>query len=57
MEDKPIYLNKLSEELRLRKHSRQTEKSYTSIVKKFIESQLQPREFLLKYADISAPYG
>jgi len=53
MEDKPIYLNKLSEELRLRKHSRQTEKSYTSIVKKFIESQLQPREFLLKYADKS----
>ena len=53
MEDTHIYLNKLSEELRLRKHSRQTEKAYTLIIRKFIESQLQPREFLLKYADKS----
>ncbi len=53
MEDIQIYLNKLSEELRLRKHSRQTENSYTLIVKKFIESDLQPREFLLKYTDKS----
>lgn len=53
MEDTQIYLNKLSEELRLRKHSRQTEKSYALIINKFIESQLQPREFLLKYADKS----
>ena len=53
MEDTHIYLNKLSEELRLRKHSRQTEKAYTLIIRKFIESQLQPREFLLKYTDKS----
>ena len=53
MEDMHVYLNKLSEELRLRKHSRQTEKSYTLIARKFIESGLQPREFLLRYADKS----
>ena len=53
MEDAHIYLNKLSEELRLRKHSRRTEKAYTLITRKFIESQLQPREFLLEYADKS----
>src|SRR3989344_2758345 len=53
MEDTHVYLNKLSEELRLRKHSGQTEKVYTLIIRKFIESGLQPREFLLEYADKS----
>ena len=53
MEDMHVYLNKLSEELRLRKHSRQTEKVYTLIIRKFIESGLQSREFLLEYADKS----
>ena len=53
MEYMDIYLNKLSEELKLRKHSRQTEKAYTSIIRNFIGSGLQPREFLLKYADKS----
>ena len=53
MEDIQVYLNKLSEELRLRKYSRQTEKAYASIIRNFIESELQPREFLLKYADKS----
>ena len=53
MEDTQTYLNKLSEELRLRKYSRQTEKAYVSIIRNFIESGLQPREFLLKYADKS----
>lgn len=53
MEDVNIYLNKLSEELRLRKYSRQTEKAYLSIIRNFIQSGLQPREFLLGYADKS----
>ena len=53
MEDTHIYLDKLSEELRLRKHSRQTEKAYNSIIRKFIDSGLQPREFLLRYSDKS----
>ena len=53
MKDIQIYLNKLSEELRLRKYSKQTEKAYLSIVSNFIKSQLQPREFLLKYAEKS----
>lgn len=56
MEDTHIYLNKLSEELRLRKHSKQTEKAYTLMIGKFIESGLQPREFLLKYSDKSRSY-
>lgn len=56
MEDTHIYLKKLSEELRLRKHSRQTEKAYTLMIGKFLKSGLQPREFLLKYSDKSRPY-
>ena len=53
MEDIQNYINKLSEELKLRKYSGQTEKSYVSIIKSFINSGLVPREFLLKYADKS----
>ena len=53
MEDLPIYLEKLSEELRLRKYSKQTEKSYISIIKNFINSELMPRDFLLKYSENS----
>ena len=53
MEDMQIYLNKLSEELKLRKYSKQTEKSYISIIKNFINSGLTPREFLLKYSEKS----
>lgn len=53
MEDTTLYLQKLSEELRLRKHSSQTEKAYTSIITHFLQSNLQPREFLLKYTDKS----
>ncbi len=53
MEEVEVYLNKLSEEIRLRKYSRQTEKAYLSVIKKFIESGLEPREFLLKYAEKS----
>lgn len=53
MEDVNIYLNKLSEELRLRKYSKQTEKAYLSIIGNFIRSELAPREFLLRYSDKS----
>ena len=56
MEDAQIYLNKLSEELRLRKYSRMTEKAYLSIIRNFIQSGLAPREFLLKYSDKSRSY-
>ena len=53
MEDVQVYLKKLSEELRLRKYSRQTEKAYLSVIRNFIQSGLQPREFLLRYTEKS----
>ena len=53
MNESQVYLDKLSEELRLRKYSRQTEKAYLSAVRNFINSGLQPREFLLRYSDKS----
>lgn len=53
MEDVHIHLKKLNEELKLRKHSGQTEKAYGNIIRKFIESGLGPREFLLDYSDKS----
>ena len=56
MEDMQAYLNKLLEELKLRKYSRQTEKSYLSVIRNFIQSGLMPREFLLKYSDKSRSY-
>ncbi|MBI2651308.1 tyrosine-type recombinase/integrase [Candidatus Woesearchaeota archaeon] len=56
MEDMQIYLNKLSEELKLRKYSKMTGKSYLSIIRNFIQSDLSPREFLLKYSDKSRSY-
>ncbi len=56
MEDMQAYLNKLLEELKLRKYSRQTEKSYLSIIRSFIQSELEPKEFLLKYSDKSRSY-
>ena len=40
MEDTGVYINKLSEELRLRKYPGQTEKAYVSIIKNFLESGL-----------------
>ena len=56
MEDAQIYLTKLSEELRLRKYSSQTEKAYLSMIRNFFRSGLAPREFLLKYSDKSRSY-
>jgi len=53
MDENQVYLDKLSEELRLRKYSKLTEKAYISLVKNFIESGLAPREFLLKYTEKS----
>ena len=53
MENIQTYLKKLSEELRLRKYSKQTEKAYLSIIGYFVESGLQPREFLLRYTEKS----
>ena len=53
MEENQMYLDKLAEELRLRKYSRQTEKSYIYLIKKFIKSGLMPREFLLRYTEKS----
>ena len=53
MGDAQVYLKKLSEELRLRKYSRQTEKAYLSAIRNFIQSGLQPRKFLLRYTEKS----
>ena len=53
IKDNEPYLNKLCEELRLRKYSRQTEKTYLNIIKNFIGSGKMPREYLLGYADKS----
>lgn len=48
------YLNKLCEEIRLRKYSKQTEKAYVNIIKNFLASGKMPREYLLGYADKSS---
>jgi len=53
MEEQSAYLKKLSEELRLRKYSAQTEKLYLSIISNFLAAGKQPREFLLSYTDKS----
>ena len=47
MGDVEVYLEKLGEELALRKYSQQTAKAYSSVVRRFVESGLEPREFLL----------
>ncbi len=51
--DNAPYLNKLCEEIRLRKYSKQTEKAYLNIIKNFLASGKLPREYLLGYADKS----
>ena len=53
MEENQPYIDKLVEELRLRKYSKLTEKAYVSLVKCFLESGLAPREFLLRYTEKS----
>ncbi len=46
-------LNALIQEIRLRKYSRQTEKTYTSIVRRYLGSGLTPRDFLLSKTHLS----
>lgn len=46
-------IGKLIEEIKLRKYSFQTGKSYISTVKEFLKSGKTPREFLLSYSDKS----
>ncbi len=46
-------MNTLAQEIRLRKYSTQTEKTYTSIVRRYLDSGLTPRNFLLSKAHLS----
>ena len=46
-------LQKLDEEIRLRKYSPRTGKSYSFIVGKYLRSGKEPREFLLRYTEKS----
>lgn len=46
-------LNKLIEELRLRKYSDKTIKSYVAVIKQFLNSKKEPRDFLLAHANQS----
>lgn len=48
-EDNYKLIGKLIEEIKLRRYSFQTGKSYISIVKEFLASSKTPREFLLSY--------
>jgi len=52
-EERDDLIRKLIEEIKLRKYSTQTWKSYTSIVERFLESGKTPREFLLSNSDKS----
>lgn len=49
-EERYKLVGKLIEEIKLRRYSYQTGKSYISIVKNFLESGKTPREFLLSYS-------
>ena len=49
LEEQYKLIEKLVEEMKLRRYSQQTCKSYTSIVKNFLISGKTPREFLLDY--------
>lgn len=53
MEGEELYLQKLTEELKLRKYSPQTISAYLNQIHNFLSSNLTPREFLLKYVDHS----
>ncbi len=53
LEEKYKLIGKLIEEVKLRRYSYQTGKSYISIVKDFLESGKTPREFLLSYSSKS----
>ena len=49
-EERYKLIGKLIEEIKLRRYSYQTGKSYISIVKDFLASGKTPREFLLSYS-------
>ncbi len=55
MNEKEIdeFIDALKEELDLRKYSRQTKEKYTYYVKKFLQENKTPKEFLKKYSDKS----
>ncbi len=53
MDGKEIYLQKLSEELKLRKYSPRTIQVYLHLIQNFLKSDLAPRESLLRYVDKS----
>ncbi len=46
--EKEKYLQKLNEELKLRGYSEKTKKSYSYIITRYLEKEIDPREFLLK---------
>ncbi len=49
-EERYRLIGKLIEEIKLRRYSYQTGKSYISVVKDFLDSGKTPREFLLSYS-------
>ena len=49
-EERYLLIGKLIEEVKLRRYSSQTEKSYTFVVKDFLASGKTPRAFLLSYS-------
>lgn len=53
-EERYKLIGKLIEEIKLRKYSYQTGKSYISIIKNFLKSAKEPREFLLSYSSKSS---
>src|SRR3989338_10440650 len=53
MEEHNLYLQKLTEELKLRKYSPRTITVYLHLIQNFLNSNLTPREFLLKSVDKS----
>lgn len=46
-------IEKLIEEIKLRKYSKETEKSYTATIKEFLGSEKNPKDFLLLYSNKS----
>ena len=42
-------IGRLIEEIKLRKYSYRTGKAYINVIKRFLKSEMEPREFLLKY--------
>src|SRR3989338_4111951 len=53
MDGTDVYLQKLTEELKLRKCSPKTIRAYLNQIQNFLNSNLTPREFLLKSVDKS----